>query len=340
MSKIGITILLFICIIYGNAQNPNVSMNYRLVIHGGAGTILKKNMSDELEAAYKKNLKEALKAGYTILSKGGSSLDAVETAIRIMEDSPLFNAGKGAVFTAQGKNEMDASIMDGRDMKAGAVAGVSSVRNPISAARKVMEETPHVMLSGEGADKFAIEQGLKTESPKYFYTERRWKHLQKIKDSEKIEMDHSDEKGMLEMLENNKFGTVGAVALDQAGNVAAATSTGGMTNKKFGRIGDSPIIGAGTYASNKTCAISCTGHGEFFMRGVVAYDVAAQMEYKKSSLAESAHNVIHKKLLEIGGLGGLIGIDASGNYVMEFNTPGMYRGQIGADGEPEVFIYK
>ncbi len=336
-----LSILMQITHAQSKQDNMEQSEAYALVIHGGAGTILKKNMTPELEAAYLAKLTEALEAGYKILQSGGSSMDAVENTIRVMEDSELFNAGKGAVFTNEGKNEMDASIMDGKTLNAGAVGAVTIIKNPISAARKVLEESPHVMLIGAGADDFAKKMQLETVDPKYFFNERRWQQLQKIRNTEKQQLDHSDDKGLnLEKLENNKFGTVGAAALDQHGNLAAGTSTGGMTNKRYGRVGDSPIIGAGTYADNQTCAISCTGHGEFFIRGVVAYDIAALMDYRSMSITQAANEVIHGKLKKMGGQGGAIGVDKSGNIMMDFNTPGMYRGFVRSDGKIEVFIYQ
>jgi len=295
------------------------SVEFSIAIHGGAGTITRKNMTPGKENAYRSKLKETLNVGYSILNKGGTSLDAVEATIRIMENSELFNAGKGAVFTNAGTNELDASIMDGRNLKAGAVARVKTVKNPISAARKVMEETWHVMLSGDGADKFAKEQGLDIVDPSYFYTQRRWDSLKKI--------------------QVEKHGTVGCVALDKHGNLAAGTSTGGLTNKRWGRVGDSPIIGAGTYANNQTCAVSGTGQGEYFIRGNVAYDVSAIMEYKGKSVGEAAQNVI-RKLSDKGGNGGIITMDSKGNISMPFNTAGMYRGFRKAGQAPEIFIYK
>ena len=295
------------------------SVEFSIAIHGGAGTITRKNMTPEKENAYRSKLKETLNVGYSILNKGGTSLDAVEATIRIMENSELFNAGKGAVFTNAGTNELDACIMDGRNLKAGAVARVKTVKNPISAARKVMEETWHVMLSGDGADKFAKEQGLDIVDPNYFYTQRRWDSLKKI--------------------QVEKHGTVGCVALDKHGNLAAGTSTGGLTNKRWGRVGDSPIIGAGTYANNQTCAVSGTGQGEYFIRGNVAYDVSAIMEYKGKSVGEAAQNVI-RKLSDKGGNGGIITMDSKGNISMPFNTAGMYRGFRKAGQAPEIFIYK
>ena len=295
------------------------SVEFSIAIHGGAGTITRKNMTPEKENAYRSKLKETLNVGYSILNKGGTSLDAVEATIKIMENSELFNAGKGAVFTNAGTNELDASIMDGRNLKAGAVARVKTVKNPISAARKVMEETWHVMLSGDGADKFAKEQGLDIVDPNYFYTQRRWDSLKKI--------------------QVEKHGTVGCVALDKHGNLAAGTSTGGLTNKRWGRVGDSPIIGAGTYANNQTCAVSGTGQGEYFIRGNVAYDVSAIMKYKGKSVGEAAQNVI-RKLSDMGGNGGIITMDSKGNISMPFNTAGMYRGFRKAGQAPEIFIYK
>jgi beta-aspartyl-peptidase (threonine type) len=322
---------------------------FTLVIHGGAGTILKKNMTAEKELAYRDKLKEALSAGYGILKKGGSSIDAVEAAIKIMEDSPLFNAGKGAVFTSEGKNEMDASIMDGKTLEAGSVAMVNTIKNPISAARAVMEKSPHVMMVGEGAVKFAKEQNLEIVDSSYFYDEKRYQQWQDFKGSIETQMDHSDERAgntaeqinaEFNELVDEKFGTVGAVAIDVHGNIAAGTSTGGMTNKMYGRVGDSPIIGAGTYANNKTCGVSSTGHGEYFMRAVVAYDISAIMEHKGVSLQEAADEVIHNKLVKLGGSGGIISVDSEGNFALTFNTEGMYRGSIREDGEPHVSIYK
>jgi len=307
-----------------------------IVIHGGAGTILKSNMTPEREAAYRGKLTEALETGYQILAGGGSSLDAVEAVIRLMEDSPLFNAGRGAVFTNQGRNEMDASIMDGATLNAGAVASVSGIKNPISAARLVMTESRHVMLVGAGAVAFANDHGLDLADSAYFWTQDRWDRLQKAKAKE-------DSVSSLRLEpavgDDEKLGTVGCIALDKAGNLAAGTSTGGLTNKRWGRVGDSPIIGAGTYANNKTCGVSGTGVGEYFMRGLVAYDVSAHMEYKGMNLDDAAASVI-KKLTDMGGTGGFIALDTDGNVTMPFNTPGMYRGYIKADGKPHVFLYE
>jgi len=315
--------------------------NIGLVIHGGAGTILKKNLTPELEAQYKEVLEKAAKKGYKILQNGGTSLDAVEQTIHIMENSPLFNAGKGAVFANNGKNELDASIMEGKTLNAGAVAGVTNLKHPISAARKVMENSDHVLLARKGAEEFAAAQGLEVVDPSYFFTEKRFNSLQKIKDKAKMQLDHDDKSAFVDpYIKDHKFGTVGCVALDKNGNLAAGTSTGGMTNKKWNRIGDSPIIGAGTYANNKTCAVSGTGHGEYFIRANVAYDISALMEYKKLSLQEAAKEVIQNKLKNMGGDGGIIAIDAKGNLVAEFNTAGMYRAMVDENGKVTVGIYK
>jgi beta-aspartyl-peptidase (threonine type) len=304
-----------------------------LVMHGGAGTITRQNMTPELEQQYRAGMEAALRAGHAVLAKGGTSLDAVESAVRVLEDNPLFNAGKGAVFTHEGRNELDASIMNGRTKAAGSVAGVSIIRNPISAARAVMERSEHVMMVGRGAELFATKMGLEVVDPSYFWTERRWKSLQNELLKEKGQAALAGE-------EDKKFGTVGAVALDRAGNLAAATSTGGMTNKRYGRVGDAPIIGAGTYAENESCAVSGTGHGEFFIRWTVAYDIAALVKYRGLSVEAAANEVIHKKLAPVKGEGGVIVLDAKGNFAMPFNSEGMYRGWIGADGVPQVKIYK
>lgn len=317
------------------SQNP--SSKTVLVIHGGAGTILKKNMTSEKEKAYREKLTEALKAGYAILKTGGSSIDAVEAAIVVMEDSPLFNAGKGSVFNSDGKNEMDAAIMDGRNLKAGAVAGVRTIKNPVKGARAVMEKSEHVMLIGEGAEKFAKEKGLEIVDPTYFYDEYRWQQFQKAKENNKTQLDHTDSSKTKP--KPDKHGTVGAVALDTNGNLAAATSTGGMTNKKYGRVGDAPIIGAGTYA-NKSCAVSCTGHGEYFIRAVVAHDIATLIEYKNLTTKEAAETVILDKMMKLGGEGGAIVLDKEGNMAMPFNTEGMYRAYITEDGKIYTGIYK
>jgi len=319
-----------------------------IAIHGGAGTLVKGMMTSELEAAYKLALKEALDAGYFILQNGGTSVDAVEKAVIVLENSHLFNAGKGAVFTADETHEMDASIMDGKTLNAGAVSLITGIKNPVSLAKDVMEKSEHVFLAGEGAMQFAKLNNYKIEDELYFYDEFRHKQWLEIKGTDSFQLDHASKNSALSEVEvlsdqkkkDSKFGTVGAVACDTKGNIAAATSTGGMTNKKFGRVGDSPMIGAGNYANNKTCAISCTGSGEFFIRGVVAYDVACLMEHKNLSVKEASNEVINKRILEIGGDGGLIAVDAKGNIAMPFNTEGMYRASKSSNGKEEVSIYK
>ena len=316
---------------------------YVLVIHGGAGTILKKNMTPEKEAAYTKALTSALQAGYDVIKSGGKSLDAVEAAIHVLEDCPLFNAGKGAVFTHDGRNEMDASIMDGKTLSAGAVAGVTTIKNPISAAKAVMEKSQHVMMVGPGAERFAKEAGLTIVDTSYFWTKERWEGLQKAikEDSVKAVLDHDGKPTSKLGTQNHdyKFGTVGCVALDKEGNLAAGTSTGGMTNKKYGRVGDSPIIGAGTYCSNETAGISATGWGEFYIRTVAAKTVSDLIEYKGLPVAQAAQLVIDK-IGKLGGDGGLIALDRKGNVAMPFNTEGMYRGTVTKEGKIEVKIYK
>lgn len=303
-----------------------------LAIHGGAGTILKSSMTAEKEAAYLNALKVALHTGYTILKDGGSALDAVEKTVISLEDSPLFNAGKGSVFTAEGTHEMDASIMEGHQREAGAVCGVSGIKNPIHLARLVMDKSEHVLLSGSGAELFAEEMGCAKEEMAYFYDEYRYQQWQALRGSDAFQLDHSTVK-------DKKFGTVGAVAIDAKGYLAAATSTGGMTNKKYGRVGDSPIIGAGTYANNATCAVSCTGSGEYFLKNVTAYDVSSILEHTDKDLQEACAEVVQRRLLEIGGDGGLIAIDKQGNICMEFNTEGMYRACKNENME-EIAIYK
>lgn len=312
-----------------------------IVIHGGAGTILKENMTPEQEEAYQAKLKEAVTAGYDVLKNGGESLDAVIAAIQIMEESPLFNAGVGAVFNHEGKNELDASIMNGKDLNAGAVSGVSTVKSPIQLARTIMEESEHVMLSGAGAETFAQQKGLEMVSPDYFYTENRMRSLERAIEREKVELDHDGQAAFYDpYIKNSKYGTVGCVALDKNGNLAAGTSTGGMTNKRYNRIGDAPIIGAGTYANNKSCAVSSTGWGEYFIRGVVAYDIAAKMEYQEKTVKDASKEVIQDKLTGMGGTGGIIAIDKNGEISMEFNTPGMYRASIDANEELYIGIYE
>lgn len=300
---------------------------YAIAIHGGAGTILKSTMTAEKEAAYKKGLSDAITAGETVLKKGGRSLDAVEQAIRSLEDCPLFNAGRGSVFTNKGKNEMDASIMNGRDLMAGAVTGIRNIKNPISLAKAIMEKSEHVFLSGEGAMQFAEKLKLEREPDEYFFVKERFEQLKKARAADRTQLDHH-------------VGTVGAVALDVHGNLAAGTSTGGMTNKKFGRVGDSPMIGSGTYANNATCAISCTGHGEFFIRAVVAHDVSCLMEYKGLSLSEACRIVVQDKLVKLGGEGGLIALDTKCNIELPFNSEGMYRASKKQDDLLYAGIYK
>jgi beta-aspartyl-peptidase (threonine type) len=312
---------------------------FAMVIHGGAGYIIKDNISEEREVEYRKKLEEAIRIGYNILKDGGSSLDAVQKTINILEDSPLFNSGKGGVYTNEGMCEHDASIMDGNTLNAGASAGTKIVKNPINLARAIMEKTPHVMLAREGAETFAKEQGLDMVDPSYFYTEKSMKALERVKASESKKVASFYDAD----IQNSKFGTVGCAALDKHGNLAAGTSTGGMTNKRWGRIGDSPIIGAGTYANNNTCAVSSTGWGEYFIRGMVAYDISALMEYKGLSLAEASKEVIQNKLSSIGngkGNGGIIALDTSGNIAMEFNTPGMFRATMNDKGELYIGMYK
>ncbi len=320
------------------APPPPIAM----VMHGGAGTILKKDMTPEMEKAYREKLAEALRTGYAVLNKGGTSVDAVEASIRVLEDSPLFNAGKGAVFTHEGRNELDAAIMDGKTMNAGAVAGVTIIKHPISAARAVMEHSPHVLLAGKGAELFATEQGLEIVDPSYFWTERRWKGLQRVLVKEREERENCGKPSAHAeiRLENgdHEFGTVGAVAVDRYGNVAAGTSTGGLTNKMYGRIGDSPIIGAGTYAANTACGVSATGTGEYFIRWHVASRIADLMELKGLTVEQAAKQVIDF-LSTVGGDGGVIAMDAKGNIAMPFNTEGMFRGYVHGDGQPHVFMY-
>ena len=350
MKKISIFLIALLWAM--NATGQGFKNKITLVIHGGAGTITRQNMTPEKEKAYKETLETALRTGYAILKKGGTSMDAVEATIHVMEESPLFNAGKGAVFTHEGKNELDAAVMDGQSLKAGAVSGVTTVKSPISLARKIMDNSEHVMMAGKGAEEFAKKAGLEIVDPSYFYTQARWDGLQRALKDEKTELDHSasdstKKTGLLQdhnpeniFVEGQKFGTVGAVALDQFGNLAAGTSTGGMTNKRYGRIGDAPIIGAGTYANNATCAVSATGHGEFFIRAVVGHDVSALMAYKNMPLKAAADLVVMKKLVKLGGEGGLIALDRQGNIAMPFNSEGMYRGYIKADGSLSVLIYK
>lgn len=318
-------------------KSISVEKDFAIVIHGGAGTIKKSNMSAEQEVAYRNKLQEALDTGYAILENGGTSLDAVQSTVNIMEDSPLFNAGKGAVFNSVGKNELDASIMDGKTLNCGAVAGVSHLKNPINAARIVMDKTRHVMLSGKGAEDFAREHSLIFVDDEYFHTEKRFKQLLRAQEKDKIKLDHS--LSDIELIDDHKYGTVGAIALDKKGNIAAATSTGGMTNKKYGRIGDSPIIGAGTYANNKTCGVSSTGTGEYFIRTLAAHEVSNLMQYKELNLQDSLNEVI-RQIAELGGDGGLVGLDKDANIAWSFNTEGMYRGYKKSNGENVVKFYE
>ncbi|HKL66380.1 MAG TPA: isoaspartyl peptidase/L-asparaginase [Bacteroidales bacterium] len=318
-----ITILLSSCTSRSSdkAETAEEAKEWALVIHGGAGVITRDLMTSERDSAYRSVLRAALEKGESILAQGGTAIDAVEQTIHIMENSPLFNAGRGAVFTSEGTNEMDAAIMNGSDLNAGSVAGIKGIKNPISAARAVMEESVHVMLSGKGALEFAVAQGLEEVEPSYFYTDKRYKQL-------------------TEAVNNEKNGTVGCCALDKDGNLAAATSTGGMTNKKYNRIGDAPVIGAGTYANNATCAVSATGHGEYFIRWTVAHDISALMEYRDLSLEEAAGLVINDKLVKAGGNGGVIAVDNMGNVSMPFNSEGMFRGYSDSEGHRGVFIYE
>jgi L-asparaginase / beta-aspartyl-peptidase len=304
---------------------------YSLAIHGGAGTILKEEMTDEKEAAYHDALAEALHVGEKVLAGGGSAMDAVCAAVCALEDCPLFNAGRGSVYNAGGQQEMDASVMDGATLAAGAVAGIQGIRNPVLLAREVMAHSGHVLLVGEGAMQFAESRGWERTPEAWFHDDFRYRQWLVLRDSDHVVLDHSGA--------DKKFGTVGAVAMDRRGDLAAATSTGGMTNKRFGRVGDSPLIGAGNYASNATCAVSCTGSGEYFIRGVVAYDVSCLMEYRGLSLMEACEEVVHRRLVRLGGDGGLIAVDALGNVALPFNTAGMYRGHLVAGASPVIGIY-
>ncbi len=307
---------------------------YTITIHGGAGTILKEDMTEELETSYKKGLQNALDAGFALLQKGQPALDAVMAAVISLEDNILFNAGRGSVFAKDGRQEMDASIMEGKNRMAGVVSAVRNIRNPVELAYAVMTKSPHVMLTGQGAFDFAKLHGIKTEPDEYFYSDFRHNQWKQLQDSDTVALDHNV------TVKDKKFGTVGAAVCDQYGNIAAATSTGGMTNKQWGRVGDSSIIGAGTYANNNTCAISCTGYGETFIRAVAAYDVSCLMEYKGFSLEEAMNIVVHDKLMKIDGEGGMVGVDANGNAAMVFNSEGMYRGIRNSNDINEVKIYK
>lgn len=331
---------------------PTVRASWGMVIHGGAGTITRGSMTAEMEAQYRAALEQALRTGHGILAAGGTSLDAVEATVRVMEDSPLFNAGRGAVFTSEGRNELDAAIMDGRTQNVGAIAGVTRVRNPITLARRVMENSPHVMMIREGAEIFGREQNIEMVEESYFFTEQRWDALRRALAEEGRPMparpqgvgsgdpEGADGTAAIHIDDRDrKYGTVGAVALDQHGNLAAATSTGGMTNKRFGRVGDVPVIGAGTFAG-PTCAVSATGHGEYFIRNVVAYDICARTIHAGVGLEQAAHDVVMVRLAEQGADGGIIAMNVQGGFTMTFNSEGMYRGRIGADGRPTVAIYR
>jgi beta-aspartyl-peptidase (threonine type) len=301
---------------------------FAIVIHGGSGRLFKEAMPPEKEEAYKNALKEAVQAGYAVLKEGGSAIAAVEISIKVLEDSPLFNAGKGAVFSSEGHNELDAAVMEGKTMRAGAVAGTRIIKNPITAARAVMENSAHVMLTGPGADAFAAASGLQVVDPSYFKVEERWKQIEQIKQEEAMQRQGR---------ESSKYGTVGAVALDASGNLAAGTSTGGMLNKKWGRIGDTPVIGAGTYA-NQVCAVSCTGHGEFFIRYTAAHDIAALMEYKNLSVEEATHEVLFNKVTKAGGVGGVIALDTKGNRATPHSTEGMFWASMQKDGTCHINV--
>jgi len=312
---------------------------HTLVIHGGAGTIVKDDMTPELEKAYMDGLRDALSAGFAVLEEGGTAVNAVKAALVVLEDHILFNAGRGAVFTKKGVQEMDAAIMDGSSLAAGAVAGIRNVRNPIELAAEVMRNSNHVFLSGKGANDFAIKQGIKLEPDEYFFSQFRYDQWKAIRDSDRYSLDHTH-LHLEELMRDKKFGTVGAVACDAQGHLAAATSTGGMTNKKYGRIGDSPLIGIGTYANDATCAVSCTGHGEMFIRAVASYDVSCLMEYRQLSLHEAMDVVVNKKLKSLNGEGGMIGVDGKGQHAMVFNSAGMYRAYKNSRGETDVLIYR
>ncbi len=333
-----LSLLVLLFVVGCTAVKDNRKPTFGIVIHGGAGTILKENMSTKMEQAYREKLAEAVATGHAILKAGGTSQDAVEQTIHVMENSPLFNSGKGAVLTADESIALDASFMDGKTLDAGAIAGVKHTKNPISAAIKVMNNSPHVMLAGAGADQFAVEQGLDTVPESYFITERRLDALKRVQEKEanqNLSFNAVEE----QYFKNQRIGTVGCVALDLQGNLAAGTSTGGMTNKKWDRIGDAPIIGAGTYANNASCGVSATGWGEFFIRSVVAHDIAALVEYKNLSIQE-ASKIVLQKVEDLGGDGGVVVLDSRGNVAMEFNTPGMYRAHMNASGELNVKIYK
>ena len=316
------SLLLLFLTLLSACETKVENTQWAIAIHGGAGNITKDLIDNELIQEYNDALQEALETGSSMLNKGEKAVDVVEKVVIILEDNPLFNAGKGAVFTNDGRNELDAAIMDGRDLNAGTIAGVGDIKNPISAARAVMEKSPHVMMVGKGASKFAAENGIEIVDSSYFYTDKRWQSLKRV------------------LQKTEKNGTVGCVVMDVEGNLAAATSTGGMTNKRYGRVGDVPIIGAGTYANNKTCAVSATGHGEYFIRYTVAHDISALMEYKGLSLAKAANLVINGKLNSKAGNGGVIAVDKKGNLVLEMNSSGMFRAWANSKGEKGVAIFK
>jgi beta-aspartyl-peptidase (threonine type) len=321
---------------------PHMKGKYAIAIHGGAGNLVKMNLTNEEQEAYKTALDSALTEGSKILANGGTSVDAVEATIRILEDCPLFNAGKGAVFTHDGHNELDAAIMNGENLECGAIAGVRHIKNPISLARRVMEKSEFILLQSEGAEEFAREQGIEWVDTSYFFTQHRWDQLQEAIEDDKTELDHSGKKkaSTLSKPREEKFGTVGCVALDVHGNIAAGTSTGGLTNKRYGRVGDTPIIGSGTYADNTTCAVSCTGKGEDFIRLNVAHDIASMIRYAQVDLQSACDSVVMKKLKDIKGRGGCIAIDCVGNIAMPFTTTGMFRGSIDVNGEKKIALYE
>lgn len=348
--KLSRLLLVWSCLFAFSVNAQQLNENFTLVLHGGAGNISSESMSPEREAACQQAMEAALQEGYIILEAGGTALDAIEVTIRTLEDSPWFNAGKGAVFASDGTNQLDASIMDGQNLNAGGVTGTQRVKNPITAARAVLDHSPHVLLSGQGADDFAKQQGLDIVNQEYFYEESRFRKYEQAKERDVLEKrlrenmrttPEAEDSGSLEyeLLEGDKFGTVGAVALDRHGNMAAGTSTGGMNYKRYGRIGDSPLIGAGTYANNETCAVSCTGHGEYFMRTLVAYDVSARIEYEGADCEEAVQEIIYGKLKNMGGRGGLIAINDEGDVIWEFNTPGMFRGSVTESGWMEIGMY-
>lgn len=325
-------------------SKTQVDKKVAIVIHGGAGGIDRSYFTEEQVIAYEETLSNALEAGYAILDQGGASIDAVQAAIIILEDSPLFNAGKGAVFNADGKQEMDASMMTGKDLEAGAIAGVHHIKNPILAARAVLDHSPHVLLSGDGAEILATEYGIEMVDPSYFYTDKRMQQLKKVQGKDQIQLDHSSintkDDPMQALIDDHKFGTVGAVAIDKSGNIAAGTSTGGMTNKKYGRLGDVPIIGAGTYANNLTCGISCTGTGEYFIRAVAGHEISAKMMYQNKNLTDAMHEVIFEEIGPLGGEGGIIGIDQNGDVVWDFNSNGMFRAFKNNQGQQVVEMFE